>query len=64
MKSFEDCKNELPEVKGFFDRNLKRMTHFSQEYPVLLNWAAGCGPIGRAGNGKTATTGCPITVGT
>lgn len=30
-----DLKNELPDIKGFSERNLKRMTQFFQEYPSL-----------------------------
>ena len=31
----KDLKNELPEVKGFSERNLKRMLRFFREYPFL-----------------------------
>jgi len=31
-----DLRNELPEVKGFSERNLKRMIRFYREYPELL----------------------------
>ena len=31
-----DLKNELPEEKGFSERNIKRMLRFYQEYSVLL----------------------------
>src|SRR5471030_749569 len=30
-----DLHNELPEVKGFSERNLKLMTQFHREYPQL-----------------------------
>lgn len=30
-----DLKSEIPEVKGFSERNLKRMTQFYREYPGL-----------------------------
>jgi hypothetical protein len=30
-----DLKNELPEVKGFSERNIKRMLRFYREYPDL-----------------------------
>ena len=30
-----DIRNELPEVKGFSERNIKRMTQFFHEYPDL-----------------------------
>ncbi len=30
-----DLKNELPEEKGFSERNIKRMLRFFREYPVL-----------------------------
>lgn len=30
-----DLKNELPDIKGFSERNLKRMTRFYREYPNL-----------------------------
>ncbi len=30
-----DLKNELPDIKGFSERNLKRMTRFHREYPNL-----------------------------
>jgi hypothetical protein len=33
----EDLNNELPEVKGFSERNLKRMTQFYREYPALFS---------------------------
>lgn len=36
----KDILNELPEVKGFSERNLKRMTQFYREYPGLV----GIGP--------------------
>lgn len=32
-----DLKNELPEVKGYSERNLKRMIRFYREYPLLRN---------------------------
>lgn len=32
----KDIRNELPEVKGFSERNLKRMTQFYREYPELV----------------------------
>jgi len=32
-----DLKNELPELKGFSERNLKRMVHFANEYPLLFS---------------------------
>ena len=31
-----DLRNKLPEVKGFSERNIKRMLRFYQEYPALL----------------------------
>ncbi len=31
-----DLKNELPEVKGFSERNIKRMLAFFREYPGLV----------------------------
>jgi len=30
-----DLKNELPDVKGFSERNIKRMLRFYREYPDL-----------------------------
>jgi predicted nuclease of restriction endonuclease-like (RecB) superfamily len=34
-----DLRNELPEIKGFSDRNMRRMIQFYKEYPSLfLNW--------------------------
>jgi hypothetical protein len=30
-----DLRNELPEVKGFFERNIKLMTQFYRQYPSL-----------------------------
>jgi len=30
-----DLKNELPELKGFSERNIKRMLRFYREYPLL-----------------------------
>lgn len=33
----QDLNNELPEVKGFSERNLKRMTQFYREYPTLFS---------------------------
>ena len=42
-----DLKNELPDVKGFSERNIKRMLAFFREYPRIgivhspwHNWAA------------------------
>ncbi len=35
-----DLKNELPEEKGFSERNIKRMLRFFREYPVLQQPAA------------------------
>lgn len=32
----QDLKNELPTVKGFSERNLKRMAQFYREYPSLI----------------------------
>ena len=32
-----DIRNELPEIKGFSERNLKRMIRFCREYPALLS---------------------------
>lgn len=32
-----DLKNELPELKGFSERNLKRMVQFFEEYPQLFS---------------------------
>ena len=32
----KDIKNELPEEKGFSERNLKRMVQFAREYPGLF----------------------------
>jgi hypothetical protein len=34
-KLAQDIRNELPEVKGFSQRNLKRMIAFYREYPLL-----------------------------
>mgnify|MGYP001598727222 CR=1 FL=1 len=31
-----DLRNELPEVKGFSERNIKLMTQFHREYPFLM----------------------------
>ena len=31
----KDLRNELPEIKGFSERNLKRMIRFYREYPFL-----------------------------
>ena len=31
-----DLRNELPEVKGFSERNIKLMTQFYREYPSLM----------------------------
>ncbi len=33
----KDLSNELPEIKGFSERNLKRMIRFYREYPTLLS---------------------------
>ena len=30
-----DLKNELPELKGFSERNIKRMLRFYREYPLM-----------------------------
>ena len=35
LKLAQDIRNELPEVKGFSQRNLKRMIAFYREYPLL-----------------------------
>ncbi len=32
-----DLKNELPDIKGFSERNIKRMTTFCREYPRLFS---------------------------
>lgn len=32
-----DIRNDLPEIKGFSERNIKRMTQFYCEYPTLLS---------------------------
>jgi len=32
-----DLKNELPEIKGFSERNIKLMTQFFNEYPTLFS---------------------------
>lgn len=52
-----DLHNELPEHKGFSERNLKLMVQFAREYPALfaigqtavaqLNQPNGPGPIGQ-----------------
>ncbi len=34
-KLAQDLKNEIPTIKGFSERNLKRMTQFYREYPAL-----------------------------
>ena len=39
-----DLKNELPEQKGFSERNIKRMLRFFREYPRLLHPAAALVP--------------------
>ncbi|MBK5968092.1 MULTISPECIES: PDDEXK nuclease domain-containing protein [Thiorhodovibrio] len=39
-----DLKNELPEQKGFSERNIKRMLRFFREYPRLLHPANGSVP--------------------
>ncbi len=31
----KDIKNDMPEIKGFSERNLKRMVRFYREYPFL-----------------------------
>jgi len=31
----KDIKNDIPEIKGFSERNLKRMIRFYREYPFL-----------------------------
>ena len=31
----KDLRNELPEIKGYSERNLKRMIRFFREYPLL-----------------------------
>jgi|GEM_PF-4928299 len=42
----QDIANDMPEVKGFSERNLKLMTRFAAEYPDLLlfvaQWVGGC----------------------
>jgi len=32
-----DLHNEIPEIKGFSERNLKRMIRFFREYPELIS---------------------------
>ena len=46
-----DLRNELPEIKGFSERNLKRMIRFYREYPSLIpivpQAVAQLGPAGK-----------------
>ena len=61
-----ELRNELPEVKGFSERNIKLMVQFAHEYPDAFalsphNWATGGCPIARSP--KWATTRCPNSVG-
>jgi predicted nuclease of restriction endonuclease-like (RecB) superfamily len=35
-----DLRDDLPEIKGFSERNLKRMVRFYREYPTLLDSSA------------------------
>ena len=63
-----DLKNELPEIKGFSERNLKLMTQFFREYPGLFpigqpvvaqlpfGTQRAFGWSGRTGRAKSATT--------
>ena len=43
-----DLKNELPEIKGFSERNIKLMTQFFREYPSLS--AIGQLPVAQLGS--------------
>ena len=45
-----DLKNELPEEKGFSERNIKLMIQFSREYPKLF--AIGAPPVPQLQNGS------------
>jgi len=45
-----DIKNELPEEKGFSERNLKRMVQFAREYPALF--VIGPPPVAQLGRGN------------
>ena len=44
-----DLQNELPEIKGFSERNMRRMIQFYREYPGLfLNWPRPVANLGDA----------------
>ena len=43
-----ELRNELPEVKGFSERNIKRMLAFYRDYPDPVNCATACGTIARS----------------
>lgn len=49
-KLSKDLRNDLPEVKGFSERNLKLMAQFYREYPGLS--AIGQQPVAQLGSGE------------
>ena len=42
-----DLHNELPEIKGFSERNIKLMVQFAREYPAAFSATAGTPLIGQ-----------------
>lgn len=56
----EDLKNELPEVKGFSERNINRMLRFFREYPDLSQPAANSGQWSMARLGESGGETSPI----
>ncbi|MEI6149724.1 MAG: DUF1016 N-terminal domain-containing protein, partial [bacterium] len=50
-----DIRNDLPEVKGFSERNIKLMTQFHREYPSL-------GPIGQPSVAQLAVPAEPRVI--
>src|SRR5450631_4501465 len=55
-----DLHNDLPELKGFSERNLKRMVQFFREYPTLFEF--GPRPVAQLANDPFARTKGPPPV--
>ena len=54
-----DLKNELPEIKGFSERNIKRMLSFFREYPASKIMPQ---PVAQLNNTEILTENVPRTV--
>lgn len=57
LRLAKDLHNELPEVKGFSERNLKLMTQFYREYSDI--WSKGQPPVAQLGQHKITPKGQP-----